>query len=157
MSTPIIPISYNDYFSDDDSDEPVVSYNDTVRPSELIRSSKHCNSSDTDSSDDNLILASIEEQREREKKKDFRLGKHVLLPSSRQSGEDFVDRIRREGGLWRHVFQVWYRNVRGDDHEGGRLRQISGREKSWLSDGKKSWRQKVIERRRKRKRHASTL
>ena len=91
------------------------------------------------------------------KKKDFRLGKHVLLPSSRQSGEDFVDRIRREGGLWRHVFQVWYRNVRGDDHEGGRLRPISGREKSSLSDGKKSWRQKVIERRRKRKRHASTL
>ena len=95
-------------------------------------------------------------ERKREKK-DFRLGKHVLLPSSRQSGEDFVDRIRREGGLWRHVFQVWYRNVRGDDHEGGRLRPISGREKSSLSDGKKSWRQKVIERRRKRKRHASTL
>ena len=95
--------------------------------------------------------------REREKKKDFRLGKHVLLRSSRQSGEDFVDRIRREGGLWRHVFQVWYRNVRGDDHGGGRLRPISGREKSSLSDGKKSWRQKVIERRRKRKRHASTL
>lgn len=44
-------------------------------------------------------------ERKREKK-DFRLGKHVLLPSSRQSGEDFVDRIRREGGLWRHVFQV---------------------------------------------------
>ena len=42
MSTPIIPISYNDYFSDynSDSDEPVISYNDTVRPSELIRSTK---------------------------------------------------------------------------------------------------------------------
>ena len=74
MSTPIIPISYNDYFSDynSDSDEPVISYNDTVRPSELIISSKHCNSSDTDSSDDNLILASILEQsRKREKNSDL--------------------------------------------------------------------------------------
>jgi hypothetical protein len=87
MSTPIIPISYNDYLSDynSDSDEPVISYNDTVRPSELIRSTKHCNSSDTDSSDDNLILASIEEQREREKK----------TPSSiRKSLTSFSKRIR---------------------------------------------------------------
>jgi len=72
MSIPIIPISYNDYFSDynSDSDEPIVSYNDTVRPSELVTSINHYNSSDTDSDshDDNLILASIHEQREREKK-----------------------------------------------------------------------------------------
>ena len=69
MSTPIIPISYNDYLSDynSDSDEPVISYNDT------------------DSSDDNLILASIEEQREREKK----------TPSSiRKSLTSFSKRIR---------------------------------------------------------------
>jgi hypothetical protein len=87
MPISIIPISYNDYFSDynSDSDEPIVSYNDTVRPSELIRSSKHCNSSDTDSSDDNMILASIEEQREREKK----------TPSSiRRSLTSFSNRIR---------------------------------------------------------------
>ena len=87
MPSPIIPISYNNYFSDynSDSDEPVISYNDTVRPSELIRSTKHCNSSDTDSSDENLILASIEEEREREKK----------TPSSiRRSLTSFSNRIR---------------------------------------------------------------
>jgi len=70
MPIPIIPISYNDYNSDynSDSDEPIVSYNDTVRPSELVTSINHYNSSDTDSDDENPILASIHEQREREKK-----------------------------------------------------------------------------------------
>ena len=64
MPTPTIHISYNNYYSDSDSDEPVVSYNDNIRPSELIKSTKHCNSSDTDSDGENHILASINEQRE---------------------------------------------------------------------------------------------
>ena len=68
MPTPTIHISYNDYYSDSDSDEPVVSYNDNIRPSELIKSTKHCNSSDTDSDGENHILASINEQREIKKK-----------------------------------------------------------------------------------------
>ena len=55
MPTPTIHISYNDYYSDSDSDsdEPVISYNDNIRPSELIKSTKHCNSSDTDSDGEN--------------------------------------------------------------------------------------------------------
>lgn len=73
MPSSIIPISYNDYLSDDDLSgeniyEPIVSHNDSIRPSEIIRSTKNNNSSDTDSSDENPILASIREQREREKK-----------------------------------------------------------------------------------------
>lgn len=87
MPSPIIPISYNNYFSDynSDSDEPIISYSDSVRPSEIIRSTKNYNSSDTDSSDENLILASIEEEREREKK----------TPSSiRRSLTSFSNRIR---------------------------------------------------------------
>ena len=53
MPIPIIPISYNDYLSDDtdsDSAEPVVSYSDTVQAlSSWLDLSSHCNSSDTDS------------------------------------------------------------------------------------------------------------
>lgn len=72
MPSPIIPISYNDLSDDDLSGEniyePVIRYSDSVRPSEIIRSTKNYNSSDTDSDDENPILASICEQREREKK-----------------------------------------------------------------------------------------
>jgi len=72
MPSPIIPISYNDLSDDDLSGEniyePVIRYSDSVRPSEIIRSTKNYNSSDTDSDDENPILASIHEQREREKK-----------------------------------------------------------------------------------------
>lgn len=70
MPSPIIPISYDDYLSDDTDyiTEPVIRYSDSVRPSEIIRSTKNYNSSDTDSDDENPILASICEQREREKK-----------------------------------------------------------------------------------------
>ncbi len=70
MPIPIIPISYNDYLSDDTDyiTEPVISYSDNVRPSQLVTSISHYNSSDTDSDDENPILASIREQREREKK-----------------------------------------------------------------------------------------
>ena len=68
MPSPIIPISYDDYLSGENIDEPSISYSDSVRPSEIIRSTKNYNSSDTDSDDENPILASIHEQREREKK-----------------------------------------------------------------------------------------
>ena len=97
MPIPIIPISHDDYFSDynSDSDEPIVSYNDTVRPSELIRSSKHCNSSDTDSDDENPILASIREQRERERK----------TPAAiRRSLTSFSNRIRILPELVRNTY-----------------------------------------------------
>ena len=73
MPIPIIPISYNDYFSDyTDSIQmnQLLAIMTLFRPSELVTSINHYNSSDTDSDshDDNLILASIHEQREREKK-----------------------------------------------------------------------------------------
>lgn len=87
MPIPIIPISHDDYLSDDTDyiTEPVISYSDNVRPSQLVTSISHYNSSDTDSDDENPILASIREQREREKK----------TPSSiRRSLTSFSNRIR---------------------------------------------------------------